>query len=126
MDDIMDTFKEVMGYDLPTRMNDPATDLPVDGVDVELPTRDRVKEIELPKGITIGTRTGRWPSAASGGHARSHTVYTKKYIAVTGDLSAGFKFYGPFENAAFANGWADANLKDGDPYRVYLLNEVKS
>ena len=98
-------------------------ELPRDGVDIEFPTR----KVELPKDITFGTRTGRWPSASNGGgHAQTHTVYPQKYMVVTGGLSLGHQFYGPFENAAKANDWAVANLKDGALYRIYAINGVPS
>jgi len=124
--DIKDTFRDVMGFELPVATSGKAERITATG---EATRPERVKEIELPKDITYGTRTGRWPAAIAGARMnrrlRSHTVYPQKWMVVTGGLSMGFKFYGPFENAAKANLWADANLKDGDLYRIYTLNEVR-
>jgi len=56
---------------------------------------------------------------------KTHTVYPLKYIVVTGELTTGFQFYGPFESVAKAGQWATSQLKVGDFYRVHNLHEVR-
>ena len=55
----------------------------------------------------------------------TNTMYPVKHLVVTGELTTGFKFYGPFESVPKAGQWAVANLKDGLPYRIHNLFEVK-
>lgn len=55
----------------------------------------------------------------------SHTVYPVKYLLVTGELTTGFQFYGPFDSVAAAGQWATVNLKPGTPHRVHNMSDVR-
>jgi hypothetical protein len=69
-----------------------------------------------------GTVTGRW----SGNTGRiTNTVYPIKYMVVTGELTTGFVFYGPFDSLSKAGQWATYNLKDGLPHRVHSIFDVR-
>lgn len=54
----------------------------------------------------------------------THIVYPVKHILVTGELTTGFQFYGPFDTVAGAGQWATDNLKDGLPRRIHDINVV--
>lgn len=69
-----------------------------------------------------GTTTGRW--SGRGGRA-THTVYSTKYLLVTGELTTGFQFYGPFNSVAAAGQWATANLTAGTSHRVHNMFDVR-
>jgi hypothetical protein len=69
-----------------------------------------------------GVTTGRW----RGDGRSTNTVYPVKYMVALGDLRSGFSFYGPFRTVADADGWADANLRSGNAYRVYNMFDVRS
>jgi hypothetical protein len=71
---------------------------------------------------TFSVQTGRW--SGKGGRT-SHTVYPIKYLLVTGDLTTGFQFYGPFATVASAGQWATRNLKPGTPHRVHNMYDVR-
>ena len=62
-----------------------------------------------------GTTTGRWrPDGRT-----SNTVYPVKHMLVTGELTTGFQFYGPFDTVAKAGQWATDNLRPGTAHRVH-------
>jgi hypothetical protein len=69
-----------------------------------------------------GVRTGRWPG---NGELVNHTVYPVKYFVGVGDLSTGYKFYGPFKEDRLAEQWAHLNVKSGRAYRVYPMFDVR-
>jgi hypothetical protein len=47
-------------------------------------------------------------------------------MVVTGELTVGFQFYGPFDTVAEAGQWASANIKEGTPRRVHDFHDVRS
>lgn len=49
----------------------------------------------------------------------THTMYPVKHILVTGELTTGFQFYGPFDTVAEAGQWATYNLRPGTAHRVH-------
>ncbi len=69
-----------------------------------------------------GTMTSRWPGR--GGRV-THTVFPVKHMVVTGELTTGFRFYGPFDTLTAAGRWATANLKPGTPHRVHDMFDVR-
>ncbi len=56
----------------------------------------------------------------------SRTVYPIKYLVVTGELTTGFQFYGPFNTRDAAGQWATGNLKSGLPHRVHDMFDVRN
>ena len=56
-----------------------------------------------------GVTTGRWSGTAT--KRKSHTVFSTKFMVVTGTLSQGFEFYGPFDTEVDAERWVWDNLK---------------
>lgn len=56
---------------------------------------------------------------------RTHTIYPTKYLLVTGELTTGFDFYGPFDSVEKAGRWATDNLKAGEFHRVHNMYEVR-
>lgn len=79
---------------------------------------DLRKVQEEPVQVHVPT-TGR----RSGGRT-SHTVYPVKHLLVTGELTTGFQFYGPFDSVAAAGQWATDHLKPGTPHRVHDMFDV--
>jgi len=60
-------------------------------------------------------------------HGRvTNTVYPIRYMVVTGELTTGFQFYGPFNTVAAAGQWATTNLKVGTLHRVHNIFDVRS
>jgi len=57
----------------------------------------------------------------SGGRVK-HTIYPVKYMVVTGDLTTGFQFYGPFDTVEKAEEWAAHGLKVGVWNLLQLFN----
>ncbi len=68
-----------------------------------------------------GTTTGRWPAAL-----KTHVSYPVKYLLVTGSLTTGFTFYGPFGTPHAASSWAEANIKAGEFCNVIDMKEVRT
>lgn len=56
---------------------------------------------------------------------KSHTMLKTSYILVTGELTLGFTFYGPFDDPAKAGQWAAKNLKNGVFYRTHQLQDIR-
>jgi len=77
---------------------------------------------QLRIGKIHGAQTGRW---RSDGRA-THTVYPIKYMVVTGELTSGFIFYGPFDSMDVARQWAGSNLRTDTFYRVHNMHDVGS
>jgi hypothetical protein len=46
-------------------------------------------------------------------------------MLVTGELTTGFMFYGPFDTMDKAGQWATANLKPGTFHRVHNIIDVR-
>jgi hypothetical protein len=44
---------------------------------------------------------------------------------VTGEMTTGYTFFGPFKGLAAARQWAIDNLKDSTVYRVHDIHRVK-
>lgn len=81
-----------------------------------------------PRPTVKGTATGRWTETEGGGSnggRRTHTVYPTKHLLVTGELTTGFKFYGPFDTVEKAGRWATDNLKEGEFHRVHNMYDVR-
>lgn len=55
----------------------------------------------------------------------SHVVHRDAFILVTGELTTGFHFYGPFDSVELAGKWAQDNLKDGTFYRTQAMHDVR-
>lgn len=55
----------------------------------------------------------------------SHEVLVDSYMVVTGEITTGFHFYGPFKTRDKAGQWATANFKEGTFHRVHTLHHVK-
>lgn len=58
-------------------------------------------------------------------HLRTHTTYPKVYVVAVGDLSEGYKFFGPFKCVETAMKWAFVNLKVGESVQVYSMSHVR-
>ncbi len=58
-------------------------------------------------------------------HLRTHTTYPKVYMVAVGDLSEGFKFYGPFKDATLALDWALDNFKVGEGLQIHPMYHVR-
>lgn len=56
----------------------------------------------------------------------SRIVYPIRYLVVTGELTTGFQFYGPFNTRDAAGQWATGNLKSGLPHRVHDMFDVRN
>jgi len=56
---------------------------------------------------------------------KTHIVYRPSYIVVTGNLSAGFSFYGPFDGILKAEKWVEENLKAGEWWQVHIMSNVR-
>lgn len=56
----------------------------------------------------------------------SRTVYPVNHLLVTGALTTGFIFYGPFDTVAEAGQWATDNLRAGEFYRVHDIQHVRT
>ncbi len=56
---------------------------------------------------------------------KSHTTLKTSYLLVTGELSRGFTFYGPFNTPADAGKWAAGNLKKDVFYLLHDLQNVR-
>ena len=75
------------------------------------------------RNVTVhGATTGRW----RGDGRVNHTVYPIKYMVVTGELTTGFTFYGPFDTLDKAGQWATVNLRAGTFHRVHNMYDVGS
>jgi len=83
------------------------------GATVEVLQRRSTVEILQRRGTNLGGRV-------------SHTVYPIKYMVVTGELTTGFTFYGPFETINKAGQWATTNLKSGTFHRVHNMYDVRN
>lgn len=70
-----------------------------------------------------GVATGRWPQRIG---RTTHTVFPIKHMLVTGELTTGFQFYGPFDTVFAAGQWATKNLKPGTPHRVHNMYDVRN
>ncbi len=98
-------------------------------MDDDLKTRDealekRAAQRSTPEGLQQhGATTGRW--LGKGGRV-TNTVYPIKYMVVTGELTTGFVFYGPFDSVAATERWATHNLKRGTPHRVHNMFDVRN
>lgn len=68
-----------------------------------------------------GAVTGRWRSDGR----VTHTVYPVKHMVVTGGLTTGFTFYGPFDSVGLARQWAGSNLRTDTFYRINNMFEVR-
>ena len=88
--------------------------------DHEPPDWEKVQDGRLRAIKPHGAETGRW---RSDGRVK-HTVYPIKYMVVTGELTTGFTFYGPFDTMDKAGQWATANLRAGTFHRVHTMYDV--
>ena len=55
----------------------------------------------------------------------SRVVLVDAYMVVTGEITTGFHFYGPFKTRDKAGQWANENFKEGTFHRVHTLHHVK-
>lgn len=76
------------------------------------------------KSTVTGRRTETEGGESNGGR-RTHTVYPTKHLLVTGELTTGFEFYGPFDTVEKAGRWATDNLKKGEFHRVHNMHDVR-
>lgn len=91
---------------------------------------DSAYKIEDLPPLTEATTTAKRRTEVQGGGSsiggrRTHTVYPTKYLLVTGELTTGFDFYGPFDSVEKAGRWATDNLKAGEFHRVHNMHEVR-
>ena len=56
---------------------------------------------------------------------KSRTVLKDAFVLITGELTLGFTFYGPFDTRVAAGEWAQANLKAGVFHRVHAMQDVR-
>ena len=56
---------------------------------------------------------------------KSHHVLIDQYMLVTGELTTGFHFYGPFKSRDKVGQWAQENLRDDTFYRVHIIHGVR-
>ena len=71
-----------------------------------------VKPLQLQSGRT---RTNR----------KTHTVFSTKFMVVSGTLGTGFEFYGLFDDIESAERWVRHNLKPGTLVRIEEFNHVR-
>ncbi len=73
---------------------------------------------------TVTGRTEIKGGGSKGGDRKTHVTYPLKYLLITGELTTGFRFYGPFDSVEKAGRWATNNLKPGEFHRVHDLYDV--
>lgn len=55
---------------------------------------------------------------------KTHTIYPRRTLLVTGGLNQGMKMYGPFEDEPQARRWADDHLCPGLHFHCEEMRDV--
>lgn len=75
---------------------------------------------------TVTGRTKTEGGGSKNGDRKTHVTYPLKYLLITGELTTGFRFYGPFDSVEKAGRWATDNLKVGEFHRIHDLCDVRT